>query len=296
MSKENGQNPRGVRVHALALLIISAAAAIVAFGTVIANSRAQRNFSAVFLDVGQGDSSLVLLPGGAVILIDAGPANKRSAEELSKILPKTRRTIDLVVISHPQLDHAGGLPEVIKRNRVGAVAGHLALASSSVVQEIKERLKTQRIGSVRLIRGDKIRFGGSLIRVLYPPEAVLARAKDLNETSLVLLVESAGMRLLFTGDINAAIGNKIRPASATVLKVPHHGSKYGLSENLIRLIHPKIAVIEVGKNTYGHPAPEILRIIGKYGACILRTDQNGTIKITGGNNAVRVTAKNAPCP
>ncbi|MDP2704203.1 MAG: MBL fold metallo-hydrolase [bacterium] len=261
-----------------------------------------------FLNVGQGDSELVILPGGAKILIDAGPPNQKIFQELSKILSPFDRTIDLVSYSHAQQDHMGSLPEVIERYKTSALISNGVGNTIGAYKALKENVKKQNLQNIILSRGDKIRYRSSVIRVLSPAQCLDTKCPniDLNETSLVLLLESASTTALFTGDIGKKTERALLPELARlasrakrveglhynqidVLKVPHHGSKYSSSKEFLQATNPKIAVIEVGKNSYGHPAKATLEQLQHYNTRIFRTDQDGTVKVTSDGKSLRIS-------
>lgn len=252
-----------------------------------------------FLNVGQGDSELVVLPGGAKILIDAGPSNKKVLQELSKILSPFDRTIDLVSYSHAQQDHMGSLPEVIENYKAGALVSNGVGNTIGAYKALVENVKRQSLPNIILARGDKIRYKSSIIHILNPAPCLDTRCPnvDLNEGSLVLLLESASTTALFTGDIGAKTEKALLPElveglhynQVDILKVPHHGSKYSSSKEFLQATSPKIAVIEVGKNSYGHPAKQTLQQLQQYNIKTLRTDTDGTVKITSDGKNLRVS-------
>lgn len=241
-----------------------------------------------FLDVGQGDSELVILPDGARILIDGGPPNGKAVVELEKLLPIGERYLDLVVLSHPQLDHFGGLGAVLDNFDVGALLwnGRNDSPNVSPWQEFLDEARARGIAMVPLMRGDAIRTEKNVVDVL-SPDATLAESAELNDTGLVLLVEAPELRTLFTADIGMNVEDyllKLESSTlrADVLKAAHHGSKYSSGAAFLRAVNPKVVVIEVGAgNTYGHPGKEALaRIVSSTRAQVFRTDQDGTVQVS----------------
>jgi len=252
-----------------------------------------RDLKIYFLDVGQGDSQLVILPGGVKVLIDGGPPNGKLLENLGKILPPTDRYIDLVVLSHPQLDHFGGFIEVLKRYRVGAFLSNGRAGTISAFSELKKTIQENKIKTVVLGLGDKIRNGESSFDVLWPtPE--FANVKELNDTAVVLELKSKNSTALFTGDIGFKIEEELiknNPSHIDILKVAHHGSKYSSGANFLAAIAPKIVAIGVGKNSYGHPTKEALQRLAQDGAKIYRTDQDGTVELVIDEKKIKVFKK-----
>ncbi len=155
---------------------------------------------------------------------------------------------------------------------------------SKVIQENK-------IPVVILAGGDKIHYLDSQFNFLLPDKNFI-ESSDLNETAFVSLLQSQNSKILFTGDIDAKLENyllqKYGLKDIGVLKVAHHGSKFSSSENFLKEISPKIAIIEVGKNSYGHPTPDVLKRLASVGAQIFRTDKDGTIKLAINNGKINI--------
>lgn len=239
-----------------------------------------KNLELYFLDVGQGDSELISFPGDVQILIDGGP-NTKVLESLSKALPPQDRYIDLLVVSHPQLDHFGGLINVLKNYRVGAVIENGRKGTSGAYIEFEKALQKNGAKRVVLREGDVIHYQDATLKILSPSSRDL-KSKELNDTVLVMMLEKNGLRALYTGDIGQNIEDELiqkYDISADILKVGHHGSKFSSSLEFLKAVNPKISAIEVGKNTYGHPTPATLGRLADIGTQIFRTDKNGTVKI-----------------
>ncbi|KKU90936.1 MAG: Metallo-beta-lactamase family protein [Candidatus Jorgensenbacteria bacterium GW2011_GWA1_48_11] len=252
-----------------------------------------RDLKINFFDVGQGDSELVILPGGVKILIDGGPPNGRLLENLAEILPPTDRYIDLVVLSHSQLDHFGGLIEIIKRYRIGAFIWNGRGGIVPAFRDLMNLVEAKGTPSVVLARNDGIHYGASDLRVLLPDDQTL-RSRDLNDTALVLELVSKNSRTLFTGDIGAETEKKVILAltnGVDVLKIAHHGSRFSSSEEFLGALQPKLAMIEVGKNNYGHPTSDVLNRLKNIGASIFRTDRNGNVELAIDGRRIKVFAE-----
>lgn len=237
------------------------------------------NLKIYFLDVGQGDSQLVVLPGGVKILIDAGP-NSSVIEQLDKILPFYQRYIDLVILTHPQKDHLAGLAEILRRRGAGLFISNGQKSSIAAYQELEKTLKDLRMPIISLSASDKIKYRSNTLSILWPPAKLISN--NINDYALVGLLESTGIKALFTSDIGfdqeKALLGKYN-LDLDILKVAHHGSKFSTSQDFLNKTRPQIAVIEVGKNSYGHPTKEVLSRLASIDAKILRTDQLGTIKL-----------------
>jgi len=240
-----------------------------------------------FLDVGQGDSELIVLPGGVEILIDGGPSNGRALAELADILPFTDRYIDLVAMTHAELDHFGGLISIMNRYKIGAFLWNEVKGQSLALRDLEKVINGNKVKGIVLKTGDKIKYQNSVINVLSPGQE---KFKDINENSLVFNLVYKDTNFLFTGDIGKRVEELIKDKTGKidVLKVAHHGSKYSSSAEFLNIIQPKVAVIEVGENSYGHPTEEMLERLKQIGASIFRTDKHGTIKVIPKNNTVEV--------
>lgn len=239
-----------------------------------------KNTEVYFLDVGQGDSELVILPGNIKVLIDGGPDNS-VLNSLASVLRPTNRYIDLMLLSHAQTDHFSGLIDVLKRYQVGAFIYNGRNGTASSWSELVNIMEQNKIPVEILMAGDKISYLNSHFDILMPDKNFINSA-DINETVLVELLQSQGSKILFTGDADAKIEDYLLQRynlNIDVLKVAHHGSKFSSSEEFLKSILPKVAVIEVGKNSYGHPTPEALSRLASVGSQIFRTDKDGTIKL-----------------
>lgn len=254
-----------------------------------------------FLDVGQGDSAFIETPQGHQILIDGGPT-AAVLEKLAERMPFWDKSIDLVILTHPESDHMSGIMEVLQRYDAdhflwtGIVRDNPGYKELADILQKKENqpqnswfaaLNPRKMKILSVFAGHKIVAGGAVIDILYPAENLAG--KETKETSnnagVVAKLIFGKNSFLFTGDISSAAENKIENIKADVLKVAHHGSKYSTSEEFLANVKPKIAVIEVGKNSYGHPTPEVLQRLEKFGIKVKRTDQLGDINmVSDGNN------------
>ncbi|MBI4160193.1 hypothetical protein HY504_03425 [Candidatus Wolfebacteria bacterium] len=245
-----------------------------------------------FLDVGQGDSELVVLPGGVKMLIDGGPTNN-ILRSLDRALPTTSRYIDLVMLSHAQTDHMEGLIEVFQRYGVGAFLWNGRAGMSKSFEDVGKAVRESGTRVVVLGRGDVIRIGESRFDILSPAPDLLG-SDELNDTTLVTRLTHPDIRVLFTGDIGVNVEDRIIADYGyflvDVLKIPHHGSRFSSSEGFLRALKPRIAVIEVGaKNTYHHPTEEVLGRLRDMGIKTFRTDRDGTIKIAVENGRLDIS-------
>jgi beta-lactamase superfamily II metal-dependent hydrolase len=248
-----------------------------------------------FLDVGQGDSELIITQNGGKILTDAGQGS-RVVGALGKILGPTEKYIDLVIISHPQLDHYGGMRYVLDSYDVGAVLtnGREPQVISAEWANVIQKLNEKNIPMITLEKGDSITLGEDGVKILSPDKALLL-GKDENEATLVARATVGGVSALFTGDIGKKTEVKLslpgNELHSDILKVAHHGSKYSVSAQFLAAVSPILAVIEVGKNSYGHPSKEALNALDERDIPVLRTDLFGTISALFGAGELKVSTE-----
>ena len=239
-----------------------------------------------FLDIGQGDAMLLETPGGQRMVIDGGPSPSALLNQLGGRLPLWDRRIDVVVLTHPQLDHITGLLSVLERYSVGAVV-ETGVRSDRPEYAAWERLIRERnIPRYTLGTGSRITFGDrsdAKIEVLYPAEDDLQKlASNANNTSLVLQLHAHGFRALLTGDIEKPAETRLLPMGdaidTDVLKLAHHGSKTSTTGLFLEVTTPSVAVVSAGAgNSFGHPAPEVVDRLDD--VPLLRTDLDGTIEL-----------------
>ena len=253
-------------------------------------SRSHSNFLEVhFLDVGQGEAILVEGPSGAKILIDGGK-NRQALSELGKIMRFGDRTIDILIATHPDLDHIGGLPEVVERYKVGAYLEPEVNTMSEVDLVLEKRLLEKAVPKLYARRGIVINLGrDAKLSILFPNQDV--SSWDTNDASVIAKLTYGEHSFLFTGDaelktevlLNELDKDRLK---ATVLKAGHHGSRTSTHTFFASLVSPEYAVISAGKdNTYGHPHQEVLANLASVGAVTFSTAERGTISFrTNGEN------------
>jgi competence protein ComEC len=243
------------------------------------------NLRVVFFDVGQGDAIFIRTPQKHHILIDGGPGNV-VLEKLEKELPFFYNTIDLVILSHSHEDHVSGLIEVLERYKVKDIVCTGVLGESSISRKWNEMINERGYKKARV--GQKISANNFYITTLYPIENLEGEmTKDLNTASVInRFVFKDKHSFLFTGDSYITQEKEVisfykeRDVSlnSDVLKIGHHGSKTSTSEEFLREVEPKVAVIMSGsENRYGHPHQETLDRLENFGIKIMRTDKDGDI-------------------
>jgi len=270
----------------------------------------------MFCDVKQGDAMIVRFPDGRLMMVDTGPGATGLAC-LGKYLPFFQKTIDILVISHPQEDHAAGLPAILSRYRVTHIIHAGARPRGDLGKEIAAILGTKQVTEHMMYAGDSIVVGGVAVRSLSPAapldnqyiswkqhslahtdadtSAVLgATSSDMNMDSIVLHLAYGDFDVILTGDADAKSQSSLEPIHVAdgrveLLKVPHHGAKNGMSESFLTSLCPRCtstssirpaAIISVGKNTYGHPSDEVISRIQKHGYDVFRTDRQGDITVS----------------
>ncbi|MCX8070147.1 MAG: DNA internalization-related competence protein ComEC/Rec2 [Thermodesulfovibrionales bacterium] len=241
---------------------------IIAFKSIYTN---KGELMITFLDVGQGDSAVVELPDKKVIVIDTG---KNSFNTSRYLRYRGIKEVDALVVSHPQRDHVGGIERLIKEFKIKEIWDNGFVSySESLVSGIYHQ---------RLQRGDKTEGIDYKILVIHPHSNFKPEKNVENNLSLVLKIETKNNSFLFTGDIELEaiddmlhLGNTL---NSTVIKIPHHGSRASISEDFIRVVSPKIAILSVGrKNFYNFPHKETLNLL--QGISVFRTDEKGAIRI-----------------
>jgi competence protein ComEC len=238
----------------------------------------------VFCNVGQGDAVYVRFPDGRDMLVDGGP-NDMVLACLGRHMPFWDREITMVVNTHPQNDHLKGLISVLNRFKVDYVVRSDLAASSDVYAQFVSAIKTHHVPQRLVTAGERISVGNSFVFVLAPSTAVLGSSTDtdLNAGSVVLHLRYGSFDALFPGDATLASAD-LAVDSLELLKVPHHGSKTGMTQTFVDWVKPVLSVISVGKNSYGHPSTEAIDMLQSLGSRILRTDKEGDIEIISNGN------------
>ncbi len=264
-----------------------------------------KHFRITFLDVGQGDSAVVELPDGKVILIDGGATFERFDMGRGVVGPylwnRGIRTLDHVIATHPQMDHVGGLTWVVKHFDIREFWGIDERREEAFYRRLARALDERGLIERTAKEGVEILAPGSCRLLVLSPPAGDRRAvptdaprKDghaLNNRSIVARLACGKFSMMFPADVEhetlARLLGETTVAPADVLKVPHHGALSSLDLDWIAALDPKAAVVSVGRyNSYGHPAPEVVRAYVARGVRLYRTDRDGGILLTGSEDGL----------
>ncbi|GIW23414.1 MAG: hypothetical protein KatS3mg068_2421 [Candidatus Sericytochromatia bacterium] len=239
-----------------------------------------------FIDINQGDSVLIQLPNNQNILIDGG--DKEYSKYLEKFLKDRKiKQIDIMIITHPHIDHYGGLLNIAKKFEIKHVLDSGAKTNAITYLELLKILNSKKVKFSIARRGDKFSFENNLsLEILSPKEPLLKNTRsDINNSSIVAKLRYNNVSFLFTGDIENEIEEQLLRdninISSDILKIAHHGSRHSSSEEFLKKVNPSIAIISCGlNNSYGHPHKQLLNRLNRLKIQYYRTDLNGDIIIT----------------
>jgi competence protein ComEC len=255
----------------------------------------------VFLDVGQGDATLVAFPSGRAWLVDAGgiPGSATFDVGARLVLPALwsmgTRALDVMIVTHADPDHAGGAPSVIEALRPREVWEGIDVPGHPVVQ--RTAAAAARAGSARraVRRGMVRRLDAVDVRVLHPSQPDWERQRVRNDDSVTLVFGFGRVRFLLPGDIGSDVERELLPlvdgdeTLTTVLKVAHHGSPASTSEAFLRALRPSLAIVSAGRgNRFGHPAPAVLARLAGAGARVFGTAERGALAVSTDGESVEV--------
>lgn len=234
-----------------------------------------------FIDVGQGDAILIESPEGVQLLVDGG-RDRSVVRELPRLIGPLDRSIDMVLATHPDADHIGGLPEVFSRYRVAYYLAPNIAHETPQVERLDAALAAEEEVSLVARRGMRIHLGKETYAdVLYPDHDV--SRGDTNAGSAVMRVVYGDTSFMLTGDAPDAVEEYLitldgKRLDSDVLKAGHHGSRSSTSARWLSIVTPDVVVISAGKdNSYGHPHEEVIDRIRTSGAEIVSTITSGTI-------------------
>lgn len=262
--------------------------------TAVPASRAHAEI--VYLDIGQGDSSLIRLPEGD-ILVDGGGSLRSPFDVGDRVVVPALRAMGVrrllaVVATHADVDHIEGLSRVLERFPVGVLI--VGIDKEPGVDPVWDAvLNSAKSGNVPIQpvrRGQTWNLGQARFEFLNP---TWTPNDTDNPNSVAFTLEYHGRRSLFLGDAPAEIESQIDPGQLDVLKAAHHGSRFSTSDRLLDRTHPRVAIISSGaRNTYGHPASDVLERLKSRGIRVYRTDRDGAIRYDLETGQITVTAPN----
>jgi beta-lactamase superfamily II metal-dependent hydrolase len=257
------------------------------------------------LDVGQGDSELIVTPEGKSVLIDAG-LPQAGDEVVAALRKRNIQSLDLAVATHPHSDHIGGMRRVIENFEIKNFLDSGQNYASKEYERMLRAINEKHIKFITAKKGMKFDLDSGVRLEVLNPEGngqwitkVRPGGSVENANSVVLRLSYGNFSMLFTGDAETETEDVMMdsgaPLRSQVLKVGHHGSRYATSARFLKAVSPEAAVISVGANNrYGHPAPETLDRLQKAGVKIYRTDLNGEITIISDGNKFEIQTARRP--
>jgi competence protein ComEC len=241
----------------------------------------------VACDVGQGDALVLNAGGGVGVLVDAGPDPRAVDRCLDRL---GVRRLAVVVLSHFHADHVDGLPGVLDARAVGEVQVTALREPASGADAVERWAASAGIPVRTPAYGDVARVGQLTWQLVGPPPGppVASAGSAANNASLVLLVQTRGIRILASGDVEpeaqARLADALPGLRVDVLKIPHHGSRHQ-DHGWLRSLDARLAVVSVGEdNDYGHPSPVTLDLVRRTGAAVARTDEQGDVAVVVGED------------
>lgn len=237
-----------------------------------------------YLDVGQADSTL-LINNGKTMLIDTG--NYDDASFIGNYLDDLGiKKIDYLIGTHPHEDHIGSMASIIKKFDIGKIYMPDVVTTTSFFENILIEVENKGYFIETPKVGDRFNFGEALVDVLYLDD----NEDNFNDDSIILKIKFGSNKFLFMGDASSKVEEKIldKNLSADILKVGHHGSSTSTSDDFLKFVNPKYAIISVGRNNnYGHPSADVLKRLNNKNISILRTDECGTIIVESDGNNIK---------
>lgn len=239
------------------------------------------NVQIAYLNVGQGDSTFIQLPTGETVLIDAGEEDDGQTV-IQYIKNSGCVTIDYLIATHPHADHIGGMADVINAFTIKKIFMPQVSHTTKTYENLLTTIQAKGL-TIQSAKAGKVLFDyGNLSAVFLSP--CKADSADLNNSSAVLKLSYNDKSFLFMGDAEREAEEELLSGgfslAADVLKVGHHGSDTSTTRAFAEAVRPSIAIISVGENSYGHPAPAVLAALQAVGAEIWRTDEKGAAVVT----------------
>ncbi len=266
----------------IVLLVLASFMVIVSFMETHATftQSADRELRVWFFDVGQGDATFIEFPNGEQMLIDGGP-DRSVLAKLGSVMSPFDRTIDAVLLTHPDADHLTGFVDVFQRYDVKQIYETGVKSSTGQAKAVDEAASREKADEKIVRAGEDYDFGKVKVRVLWPTQKGIEDAgAERNNSSIVLLLTYGDTSLLLTGDAEKEAETQfvMDTQDVDLLRVGHHGSDSSTSKTLLDVARPEYAIISVGENNrYGHPDPGVVARLKDREVDIFRTDQDGDI-------------------
>jgi competence protein ComEC len=268
---------RRPRAQRLAVAVAVLAALSLPVARLMSGPGAPSELTVRFLDVGQGDATLIQHPDGTAVLFDGGPPEAGTARLLRRA---GVRRLSLVVATHASRDHHGGLADVLDRYPVDLLLDGGDGTRDPDFRALVAEAARRNVRRVRAVAPMTIRAGGLRIAVLSPPPRPRGPPpEDPNPRAIVALVSAGGFDLLLSADAESDTLLPLELPDVDAMKVPHHGSSDPGLPQVLRSVRPELAAIEVGPNTYGHPSRSTLAALERAGVLTYRTDRDGTVSV-----------------
>ena len=258
-------------------------------GAPSATAQTSTNVTIKFIDVGQGEAILIALPE-KTILIDAGPTG--SAPKIAQVLQELgRNKIDYLVATHPDEDHIGGMADVISNTQIGTIYAPNKTNNTATYRKFLAAIQNNNLQITLAEAGTIIDQTDSYkLEILWPKKD--ANFPDTNDYSIIIKLTVGNKTFLFTGDAPTSAILDSNPGHIDVLKVSHHGSRTGTTEQLVRKLSPTYAVVSYAlDNSYGHPMQSVLNALHKHSVEIWGTGANGTITITCDGTTIDISSE-----
>ena len=252
-------------------------------------AQASTNVTIKFIDVGQGEAILIALPE-KTMLIDAGPTG--SAPKIAQVLQELgRNKIDYLVATHPDEDHIGGMADVISSTQIGAIYAPNKTNNTATYRKFLTAIQNNNLQITLAEAGTIIdQTNNYKLEILWPTKD--ANFPDTNDYSIIIKLTVGTKTFLFTGDAPTSAILDANPGHIDVLKLSHHGSRTGTTEQLVRRLSPTYAVLSYAlDNSYGHPMQSVLNALHKHSVEVWGTGANGTITITCDGTTIDITSE-----
>lgn len=233
-----------------------------------------------FYDIGQGDGMFIETPHRVQILVDGGPS-AAILEKLTLDMPFYDRTIDLLVATHPDSDHIAGLVEVLARYKVKTILLPRLKKESVVYDRLLEAVTAEGANVKEGVGPQTIMLDQDVFFTVLNPRRGESY-QETNDAGVAGILRYKTFELLLTADLGSQSEEAMipfLPSSIDVLKVAHHGSKHSSSLRFLKHVLPRLSVISVGQNRYGHPSPDVIERLALVGSHIWRTDKEGDLRI-----------------